>query len=182
MINQSIQENEKVKRLHQTVIEVTKQVKVIIKNHKNPEEEKLSFAEKFSDTVFNFGSSWTPILLFTSVVILWVIYNVTVSAPYRFDPYPFLLMTFLLAGTASIQAPFIMMSQHHQSQKNSKRLALNLKVENEVLTLYQSITVLMEQQLQQVLENQTVTLKLLQDIHLKFDQKKEPIANDIVVK
>ena len=79
-------------------------------------------------------------------------------------------MTFLLAGIAVVQAPFIMMSQHRNGLKNSRKLALNLKVEKEILTLHQSITVLIEQQLQQVLENQITAIKLLNGLHSKSDK------------
>jgi uncharacterized membrane protein len=85
-------------------------------------------------------------------------------------PYPFLLMTFLLADIAAILALFIMMSQHRNGFKNSKKLALNLKIEKEILTLHQSIKVLIEQRLQQVLENQITAIKLLNELHLKSDK------------
>ena len=168
----NVLQNEKVKQLHQTVIETIHKAKTITKNHLNTEAESLTLGEKFSDIVFNIGSSWAPILFFTSVVVTWVVFNLSVSARYRFDPYPFLLMTFLLAGIAAVQAPFIMMSQHRNGLKNSKKLALNLKVENEILTLHQTITVLIEQQLQQVLENQILAIKLLHDLQAKYEDKK----------
>jgi uncharacterized membrane protein len=170
MKNLNVLQNEQVKQLHQTVIDTIHKAKVITKNHLNPEVESLTLGEKFSDIVFNIGSSWAPILLFTTVVVTWVIFNLSVAEKYRFDPYPFLLMTFLLAGIAAVQAPFIMMSQHRNGLKNSRKLAVNLKVEKEILTLHQSITVLIEQQLQQVLENQTAAIKLLNELHLKYDK------------
>jgi uncharacterized membrane protein len=170
MKNLNVLQNEKVKQLHQTVIDTIHKAKVITKNHLNTEEESLTLGEKFSDIVFNVGSSWAPILFFTSIVLIWVIFNLSVAEKYRFDPYPFLLMTFLLAGIAAVQAPFIMMSQHRNGLKNSKKLALNLKVEKEILTLHQSITVLIEQQLQQVLENQITAIKLLNELHLKTSE------------
>jgi uncharacterized membrane protein len=178
MKNLNILQNQKVKQLHQTVIETIHKAKAITKNHLNPEEESLTLGEKFSDIVFNIGSSWAPIFFFTSIVITWVIFNLFVAAQYRFDPYPFLLMTFLLAGIAAVQAPFIMMSQHRNGLKNSKKLALNLKVEKEILTLHQSITVSIEQQLQHVLENQTATIKILNDLHLKYDKPGQVVKPD----
>jgi len=177
MKNLNILQNEKVKQLHQTVIDTVHKAKTISKNHLTPEEESLTIGEKFSDIVFNIGSSWAPILFFTSLVVSWVVFNVFASAEYRFDPFPFLLMTFLLAGIAAVQAPFIMMSQHRNGQKSSKKLAVNLKVEKEILTLHQSITVLIEQQLQQVLENQTVAIKMLQDLKTKNDKLNQVIEN-----
>jgi len=181
MKNLNILQNEKVKQLHQTVIDTIHKAKVITKNHLNPEEESLTLGEKFSDIVFNVGSSWAPIFFFTSIVVTWVIFNLSVAEKYRFDPYPFLLMTFLLAGFAAVQAPFIMMSQHRNGLKNSKKLAANLKVEKEILTLHQSITVLIEQQLQQVLENQTAAIKLLNELHARYDKSGQVLKVDSAV-
>jgi len=178
MKNLNVLQNETVKQLHQTVIDTIHKAKAITKNHLNTEEESLTLGEKFSDIVFNIGSSWAPILFFTSIVITWVIFNLFVAEKYRFDPYPFLLMTFLLAGIAAIQAPFIMMSQHRNGLKNSKKLAQNLKVEKEILTLHQSITVIIEQQLQQVLENQIIAIRLLNELHLKTDKSDQTMKTD----
>ena len=157
-------QNAKAQQLHQTVIDVIKKVKTISRNHENKEDDELTLRERFSDKVFSVGSSWTPIVLFSTVIIVWVGFNLIVDIKYRFDPFPFSLITFLLAGVAAIQAPFIMMSQHWQNNKNNKIIATNLKVENEILALHQSITISMEQQLQQVLENQRTTMKLLEEI------------------
>jgi uncharacterized membrane protein len=178
MKNIDILQNEKVRQLHQAVIETIHKAKTITRNHLIPEEESLTLGEKFSDIIFNIGSSWAPILFFTSVVVTWVLFNLFVSEQYRFDPYPFLLMTFLLAGIAAVQAPFIMMSQHRNGLKNSKKLALNLKVEKEILALHQSITVLIEQQLQQVLENQNTTVKILRELQIKGDKSNSPDRAD----
>jgi uncharacterized membrane protein len=64
-----------------------------------------------------------------------------------------------------------MIGQHRLAHKNSIRLAGDLKIENEILSLHRSITVLMEQQLQQVHENQLTTIKLLKELHTKSDEK-----------
>ncbi len=162
--------NEKAKQLHQTVVDAIIKVKLIIRNHQNADEEELTRGEKYAETIFRIASSWKTIFYFIGAIIIWAIYNISVPLNYRFDPFPFSFLTFFLAGFAAIQAPIIMISQHRQNQKTSNRLAENLKVDNEVLALHQSITVLMEQQMQQVLENQLTTIKLLQEIHLKSDQ------------
>ena len=142
-------------------------VKIIVKNHKNEEEEELTFGEKLSERIFRIGSSWLTILLFIFLIVAWVLYNELVPAKYVFDPFPFPLITFLLAGFAAIQAPIIMISQHRQYEKNNKLIAMNLVVENKILALHQSITISMEQQLQHVLENQMITIKLLNDLQAK---------------
>ena len=163
-------QNLKVDQLHQTVIEATDKVQSIIANHQNSEEEELNFREKFSDEMFAFGSSWRFIFLFAAIVIGWVVYNISVPPSHSLDKFPFLILGFVLTAVAAIQAPIIMMSQHRQTDKVSKRIALDLKVDNEILSLHRSIVILMEQQMQQVHENQLLTIRLLEELHVKSDQ------------
>src|SRR5579863_8406344 len=113
--------SEKVKQLHQTVVDAVVKVKIIKKDHKEAEEDLLTFGEKFVDLAFNVVGSWISTVLFLLFVVTWAIYNSFAPTQYRFDSYPYSLITFLLAGVAAIQAPVIMMSQHRQAQKNSKR-------------------------------------------------------------
>jgi len=158
---------EKTKQLHQTVVDAIIKVKTIIRDHQNSDDEILTAEERYAETIFRIASSWKTILYFIAAISLWAVYNLYVPANYRFDPFPFSFLTFFLAGFAAIQAPIIMISQHRQNEKNSNRIAINLKVDNEILSLHQSITVLMEQQMQQVLENQLTTIRLLRELHEK---------------
>jgi len=52
------------------------------------------------------------------------------------DPYPFILLNFILSTLAAIQAPIILMSQNRQSQKDRIRLQydydINKKAEKEI--------------------------------------------------
>lgn len=164
-------QNIKVEQLHQTVVEAADKVQSIIKNHENTEEDTLSFLEKFSDNMFDFGSSWRFIFVFAAIVIAWVVYNISVPYSYRLDKFPFLLLAFILTAVAAIQAPIIMMSQHRQNDKASKRIAQDLKVDNEILSLHRSIVILMEQQMQQLHENQLLTIRLLEELQVKSDRQ-----------
>jgi len=166
-----IMPSEKVKELHQTVIDAVVKVKSIVKDKEETEEEVLTFGKKLADMVFSFVGSWFSIAMFLSFVVGWALFNSFAPALYRFDPYPYSLITFLLAAIAAIQAPVIMIGQHRLAHKNSIRLAGDLKIENEILSLHRSITVLMEQQLQQVHENQLTTITLLKELHTKSDEK-----------
>ena len=91
-------------------------------------------------------------------------HNVFANVSYASDPTTFLLITFLIAAMASMYEPIIMMGQRRQSQKNSKRLAKNLKVKNEILLLHQSIAILVETQPLRIIEDQKVTQNKLRDI------------------
>ena len=159
-----IMPNEKVKELHQTVVDAVVKVKSIVKDKEEPVEEVLTFGKKIANMVFSFVGSWFSIGLFLLFVVGWAMFNSFAPVFYRFDPYPFSMITFLLAAIAALQAPVIMIGQHRLAHKNSTRLAFDLKIENEILALHRSITVLTEQQLQQVHENQLITIKLLKEL------------------
>ena len=165
--------------LHQKVVDTILKVRNALTRSNSIEEDKTTFGERMSDRIFSVGSKWRTIVFFAMVLIVWMAYNLLVSPNYRFDPYPFPLMTFILAGIAAIQAPIIMISQHRQNEKHSKRIAAGLKIDNEVLALHQSITLLIEQQLQQVHENQQLTLSSLNELHVKTDQRQmEGVADN----
>ena len=66
MKNLNVLQNKKVKQLHQTVIDAIHKAKLITNNHLNTEEESLTLGEKFSDIVFNVGSSWAHSVLYIS--------------------------------------------------------------------------------------------------------------------
>jgi uncharacterized membrane protein len=153
-----------VTELHQTVVETNEKVTDIIRNHETAGSEVPNFHDRFADRLFEFGSSGRFIFLFVAIIVAWVIYNLAVPLIHSIDRPPFQLMCFILAAVAAIQAPIIMMSQHRQSDKTTKRIATDLKIDHEVLALHRSIVVLTEQQLQHVLENQILMIKLLEDL------------------
>lgn len=102
--------------------------------------QQMTFGDRAADAVASFGGSWTFVLLFMAVLVLWMALN-TALLPLRdhFDPYPFILLNLLLSSLAAFQAPIIMMSQNRQSAKD--RLAaehdyeINLRAEAEVRAL-----------------------------------------------
>lgn len=49
---------------------------------------------------------------------LWIVINSISLLNKNFDPYPFILLNFILSCLASIQAPIIMMSQNRQAAKD----------------------------------------------------------------
>jgi len=101
-------------------------------------EEKLTFGQRVADRVAAFGGSWPFIILFGSMMMVWMGSNIVLlSKP--FDPYPFILLNLALSTVAALQAPIIMMSQNRQSSKD-KLLAendyqVNLKAEMEIEAL-----------------------------------------------
>ena len=91
------------------------------------QEEKETFAQKASDKLAYFAGSWTFIITFSLILILWIILNGFFLLN-SFDPYPFILLNLVLSCIAAIQAPLIMMSQKRQEEKDRQRAINDFKV------------------------------------------------------
>src|SRR5215813_14188873 len=79
-------------------------------------EEDATFGERIADVVAGFGGSWTFILTFLVVLIVYSGINIFLGRS-AWDPYPFILLNLFLSMLAAIQAPIIMMSQNRQDTK-----------------------------------------------------------------
>ncbi len=95
-------------------------------------ECKESFGQRASDRLSSLAGSWTFIIGFTLLLLVWITIN-TVLAAKSFDPYPFILLNLVLSCVSAIQAPLIMMSQKRQDEKDRRRsendYKINLKCE-----------------------------------------------------
>ena len=77
--------------------------------------------------VAGFGGSWTFIITFLVILIVYSSINI-VLARKAWDPYPFILLNLFLSMLAALQAPIIMMSQNRQDQKDRVRSELDFDV------------------------------------------------------
>lgn len=95
-------------------------------------ECKESFGQRASDRLSSLAGSWTFIIGFTLLLLVWITVN-TVLAAKSFDPYPFILLNLVLSCVSAIQAPLIIMSQKRQDEKDRRRsendYKINLKCE-----------------------------------------------------
>ena len=110
-------------------------------------EEEMSFGDRVADSVARFGGSWTFIILFGVVLLLYTTTN-TVLQGRAWDPYPFILLNLFLSMLAAIQAPVIMMSQNRQDTKDRVRGELdydvNRRAEAEIQRLSNKLNLLNE--------------------------------------
>jgi CRP/FNR family transcriptional regulator, cyclic AMP receptor protein len=90
-------------------------------------EEEYTFGEHIADKVASFGGSWSFIILFAVVLIVYSSINITLRSR-AWDPYPFILLNLFLSMLAAIQAPVIMMSQNRQDKKDRLRSELDFDV------------------------------------------------------
>src|SRR5213078_82527 len=83
--------------------------------------------ERIADGVAGFGGSWTFIITFGAVLVVYTAANVVLGRS-AWDPYPFILLNLFLWMLAAIQAPVIMMSQNRQDTKDRLRGELDFDV------------------------------------------------------
>ncbi len=148
---------------------------ILSKNINDEAVKNLTFGEKLSDKLAQFGGSWPFIIIFGSFLLVWMLINLFLLTVHPFDPYPFILLNLVLSCLAAIQAPVIMMSQNRQENKDRLRARndyqVNLKAEIEIRQLNDKVDHLMLQLGQKLLEIQQIQIDLMEDISHKIDKK-----------
>jgi hypothetical protein len=103
--------------LDQEVIESLEQHEILSSDIEKQFEKKLTFGERLSDRIAEFGGSWKFLITFGAVIFVWIGANVAFLATRAFDPYPFILLNLILSCLAAVQAPVIMMSQNRAERE-----------------------------------------------------------------
>jgi len=110
-------------------------------------EEHYTAGERIADGVARFGGSWSFIITFAVILIIYSGINVGLGKS-AWDPYPFILLNLFLSMLAAIQAPVIMMSQNRQDKKDRLRGELdydvNRRAESEIQGLARKLHLLDE--------------------------------------
>lgn len=83
-------------------------------------EKYRSLSEKTSDIIAIIVGSWYFIVLQLIAIVLWMYANYFFPQ-WAWDPYPYILLNFVLSFQAAFTAPIIMMSQNRQSEVDRKR-------------------------------------------------------------
>ncbi len=114
---------------------------VRVRAARNPNEmieSESTVGERIADAVASFGGSWTFIITFGSVLVVYTGLNVILGNS-AWDPYPFILLNLFLSMLAAIQAPVIMMSQNRQDTKDRLRGELDFEVNRRAETEIQAL-------------------------------------------
>ena len=166
-------ENQYVQKLNDIVKESLAEESLL--THQLKEEDtdtKTTFGERVADKVAQFGGSWTFILSFTGILVVWIIVN-TIILTKAFDPFPFILLNLLLSCLAALQAPVIMMSQNRKEAKDRERAEddylINLKAEIEIRHLHRKIDLSLVEQYEHLCDIQQKQLEMLVDLEKKID-------------
>ena len=114
---------------------------VRLRANRNPNEvieREATFGDRIADSVARFGGSWTFIISFLVVLLVYTAINVSLGRS-AWDPYPFILLNLFLSMLAAIQAPVIMMSQNRQDEKDRLRGELDFDVNRRAETEIQGL-------------------------------------------
>ena len=141
------------------------------------DEPPLTFGQRMADRIATFGGSWKFIISFGAFLLIWIMINVLLLQTRAFDPFPFILLNLILSCLAAMQAPFIMMSQNRQEEKDRERAKkdymINLKSELEIRILHEKIDHLMIHQQHELIEIQKVQIEMMQDILVRVTEPKQ---------
>ncbi|MBU2100232.1 MAG: DUF1003 domain-containing protein [Candidatus Micrarchaeota archaeon] len=104
--------------------------------HSHYYPKRRTLGQKAADVITEFGGSWTFIIIFSVIVVVWIAINLYQLFFNTWDPYPFILLNLGLSMLAAIQAPIILMSQNRQTQrdraKTERDYLVNRKAEREI--------------------------------------------------
>jgi CRP/FNR family cyclic AMP-dependent transcriptional regulator len=92
------------------------------------EAAQLTFADRASDIIAEFGGSWKFIIAAVLFFNVWVLINTLLLTNNGFDPYPYLLLSTAINMLAVLQAPIILMSQNRQSHKDRLRAEIDYQI------------------------------------------------------
>lgn len=154
--------------LDEEVVESLHQHEILSSDIEKQFERKLTFGERLSDRIAEFGGSWEFLISFGAVIIVWIGANVVLLATRAFDPFPFILLNLILSCLAAVQAPVIMMSQNRAEARDRLRgendYKINLKAELEIRHLHEKLDHLLRRQYNRLFEIQQIQIELLQEI------------------
>jgi CRP/FNR family cyclic AMP-dependent transcriptional regulator len=126
------------------------QALVRLRATRNPNEiieREATVGDRLADAVAAFGGSWTFIITFGAVLVVYTMLNVVLRRA-AWDPYPFILLNLFLSMLAAIQAPVIMMSQNRQDTKDRLRgeldFEVNRRAESEVQALSRKLNTIVD--------------------------------------
>ncbi len=81
-------------------------------------DEQLTVGQKVADKVAATMGSWKFIITQSCILAAWIVLNSIQLFFKPFDAYPFILLNLTLSFEAAFAAPFIMISQNRQAQKD----------------------------------------------------------------
>jgi len=155
--------------LEQEVVRSLRERELLTRDTNAVFDRANTVGDRVADRVASFGGSWTFIILFGGIIVLWIAVNAVALLGKAFDPYPYILLNLVLSCVAAMQAPIIMMSQNRQEAKDRLRAEndyqINLKAELEIRHVNTKLDMLLTHQWRRLVEIQQIQLDLLNEMN-----------------
>jgi len=146
---------------------------LISRNMESEIEDDYTTGQRIADKVAAFGGSWPFIIIFCSILIVWIALNSIPLWQKIFDPYPYTLLNLVLSCVAALQAPLIMMSQNRQEATDRKRSEhdyhVNLKAELEIQELHEKLDNYLLHQWARLLTIQQTQIEMMRALRKEAD-------------
>lgn len=114
----------------------------------------LTAGQRIADAVAATMGSWPFIIGQTLVLAIWVALNITAYIDH-WDPYPFILLNLALSFQAAYAAPFIMISQNRQAERDRHQAdadyQTNLAAKREIEQLQKHLHAIEEHKLDRII-------------------------------
>jgi uncharacterized membrane protein len=114
-----------------------------------------SWSARVSDAISRFAGSLWFVLCHLTAFVAWALWNALAPEHFRFDPYPYGLLTFIVSLEGVLIATFVLITQNRMAAQSDRRDHLNLQVD-----------LLAEQEM-------TLVLRMLRRISDRLDIKPE---------
>jgi len=106
-------------------------------------EEQMTVGQRVADKVAAGMGSWRFIIIQSCILLTWIVINSIQILFHPFDPYPYILLNLALSFQAAFAAPFIMISQNRQAEKDrlmaDSDYHTNVKGEEEVRNIMEHL-------------------------------------------
>ena len=77
---------------------------------------------RFAETIARFIGTARFLVLQTAIVVAWIVWNIVLPGPLRFDEFPFIFLTLALSLQAAYAAPLILLAQNRQTDRDRVNL------------------------------------------------------------
>jgi len=116
---------------------------------------QLTPDQKAADQMAKIVGSWKFILIQATLLIFWVILNISAWV-YQWDPYPFIFLNLMLSIQAAFSGPIILMSQNRAAQRDRRKAELDLstdrKAEREIEEIQAALLKLEKEKIDKILK------------------------------
>lgn len=90
---------------------------------------EATFGERAGARISNLIGSMTFVTVHATAMVLWIAWNQAAPQGWRFDPYPYGLLTFIVSLEGVLIATFVLIAQNRMSRQSDERDHLNLQID-----------------------------------------------------